>query len=287
VSTIALERRLAHAEAMVDRQTAVVPRWSTPIDLADRVGIDLDAWQRRVAASTAKRVILKGPRQIGKSTVSGLLSLHVALTVPESLTLLIAPSQDQSKESARTVRRMAAAVGLSTTERVEAITPTLLSASRIEFGNGARIIALPGRSEATIRGYGAPDLIVCDEASRISEDTYAAIRPMLVASPNGRMVLISTPWLKFGTFYRTWTDDAPGWERIDVASAECPRLTPGYLDQERRELPVWVFNREYLGLFSDDDTTLFPAELVAAAMDATIRPLFPDGPTGSRQEPSA
>ena len=114
------------------RSGAAPPTWPTPLALAEALGIGLDGWQRRVLASSARRLILKGPRQIGKSTVSGLLSLHVALTVPGSLVLLIAPTQDQSKELARTVRGMAAEAGAGTTEHAEAVAPTALSASRIE-----------------------------------------------------------------------------------------------------------------------------------------------------------
>jgi hypothetical protein len=276
VTTATLERRLAYCEVLADRQSAPPPTWATPIDLANAIGIALDDWQARVLSKTARRLIVKGPRQVGKSLVSGLLSLHVALTIRESLVLLIAPSQDQSKESARTVRQMAAALGLATSESAELITPTALSASRIEFGNGSRVIALPGRSESTIRGYGAPALIVADEASRIVEDTFSALRPMLVASPNGRLILLSTPWQKSGTFYRTWTGDSPVWERIEVSTAECPRLSLEFLAEEKRDLPIWVYQREYEGLFTDDNLTLFSAELIAAALDNNLAPLFPE-----------
>ena len=197
IATVA--KRLVTLERLLDRiDTPAPPQWASPTAMAGDVGIELDHWQRRVLASTSLRVIMKGPRQVGKSTVSGLLSLHTALTKPESLVLLIAPSNDQSKELARTVRIMASRLGLATMERTETVAPTLLSASRIEFASGSRIIALPGRSEASVRGYGAPDLIVCDEASRIPEETCGAVRPMLVASPNGRLILLSTPYLKAG-----------------------------------------------------------------------------------------
>jgi hypothetical protein len=275
VTTATLERRLAYAESVVGRISDGTPVWSSPVELARDLAIGLDPWQILVLLSIARRLILLGPRQIGKSTVSGLLSLYVALTIAEALVLLIAPAQDQSKELARTIRLMAARAGLATTERTEQIAPTQLSASRIEFANGSRVIALPGASEATVRGYAKPDVIVVDEAARLKEETFTAIRPMLVTHPTGRLLLLSTPWVKSGTFYRTWTSDSPNWERIRVHTADCPRLTPEYIENERAELPTWVFAREYLGEFSDDDATLFSAELIDAAIDPTVRPLFP------------
>jgi hypothetical protein len=163
---------------------------------------------------------------------------------------------------------------MATSEKADQIAPSLLSASRIEFANGSRVIALPGASEATVRGYAKPDVIVVDEASRLKEETFAAIRPMLATHPTGRLLLLSTPWLKGGTFYRTWTGTTDAWERIRVRTDDCPRLTPQYLANEKAELPAWIYAREYLGEFADDDLTLFPAELIAAAMSDEVQPFF-------------
>ncbi len=81
----AVEKRLAHIEALVDRMDAPPVQWDSPLDLAADLQLNLDPWQERVLKTTATRVIVLGPRQIGKSTVSGLLSLFVALTKPEAL----------------------------------------------------------------------------------------------------------------------------------------------------------------------------------------------------------
>lgn len=271
----ALQQQLRTLQRAQDR--ADTPLWRSPVELAEALGIALDPWQARLLESEARRIIVLGPRQIGKSTISGLLSLHVALTLAEALVLLIAPAQDQSKELARTIRGMAASAGLHTTEHADAIAPSQLSASRITFPNGSRIIALPGANEASVRGYAKPDVIVVDEAARLKEETYVAIRPMLATHPTGRLLLISTPWIKAGTFYSTWESESAAWERVRVYTHDCPRLTPEYLATEKAELPAWVYAREYLGEFSDDDQTLFPAELIAAAMDADVKPLFASG----------
>src|SRR4051812_33283548 len=87
-----LQRQIRVLEERSDRTRA--PAWETPIALAAALQIGLDEWQRRVLASTARRLVVLGPRQIGKSTVSGLLSLFTALTISEALVLLIAPAQD-------------------------------------------------------------------------------------------------------------------------------------------------------------------------------------------------
>lgn len=272
-----IDRRIAELQraiSRIERRGNAASRWATPVELAVQLGVALDPWQQRVLLSDARRIIVLGPRQIGKSTVSGVLGLDVALRQDNALILLIAPTQDQSKELARTIRTMAAMAGTDTEEHAEQLAPTQLSASRIAFPNGSRIIALPGANEASVRGYARPDVIVVDEASRLREETYVAIRPMLATHPTGRLLLLSTPWIKAGTFYRTWIGTGGGWERIRVYTRDCPRLTAEYLANERAELPAWVYAREYEGEFADDDATLFPAELIAAAMDASVVPLF-------------
>ena len=51
----------------------------------------------------------------------------------------------------------------------------------IAFPNGSRIVGLPG-NEATARGFSAVSLLVVDEAARVDDDLYRAIRPMVAVS---------------------------------------------------------------------------------------------------------
>src|SRR5262249_11557128 len=92
--------------------------------------------------------------------------------------------------------------------------------------------------------------------------------------PHGRLVLLSTPWVKSGTFYRAWTNGSAAWERVEITTADCPRLSAEFLAEEKRDLPAWVYQREYEGVFADDDLTLFPCELVRQAMDPPVMALF-------------
>jgi len=57
--------------------------------------------------------------------------------------------------------------------------------TELELANGSQLIALPGDNDANIRGYSAPRLVCIDEASRVADSVYAALRPMLAASPSG------------------------------------------------------------------------------------------------------
>lgn len=66
------------------------------------------------------------------------------------------------------------------------------SALEMEFENGSRIVALPGKEE-TIRGFSGVALLIVDEAARVPDALYQAVRPMLAVS-GGQIILLSTPF---------------------------------------------------------------------------------------------
>lgn len=108
----------------------------------------------------------------------------------------------------------------------------------VRFANGSRVLALPG-SEKTIRGISAVTLLILDEASRIPDELYGAVRPMLAVS-KGRLVQMSTPFGEQGFFFDTWAK-SEGWEKIEVPWNECPRIDPAFIEEERRERgSAWV-----------------------------------------------
>jgi hypothetical protein len=47
-----------------------------------------------------------------------------------------------------------------------------------------------------------------------------------------------------------------------------------WLAEEKASLPRWTYPREYEGEFRGDDLTLFPAELIAAALSDDVAPFL-------------
>ena len=182
----------------------------------------MDVWQQRLLLSTARRVVVRAPRQVGKTLTVSVLALFVAVTSTEALVLVVSPAERQAKELVRVVRGLAARLGLMTTESERSLAPSAVSLTKIEFPNGSRVLSVPGSSEATIRGFSAPSLIICDEASRIAEPTLDAVRPMMVAAPASRLLLLSSPWAKMGLFYRAATEETGVWEQHHITLDECP-----------------------------------------------------------------
>ena len=237
-----------------------------PVHLARAADIEPDGWQSRLLRERASNIILNVARQAGKSTVAGLLACDEAINRAPSLVLMLAPSQRQAVELLRVTKRLFRDMG--------DLAPGIVqdSALSTELANGSRLIALPG-TEATIRGFASPALLVVDEAARIEDALFAALRPMLAVS-RGRMILLSTPFGKRGVFYETWMNGV-GWHRVRLPATECPRIDPEWLAQERRSLPPWVFDQEYMCEFSDANSQVFATELIRAALTDDLKPLFP------------
>jgi hypothetical protein len=225
-----------------------------------------DPWQEKLLRSTASQLILNCGRQVGKSSTIATLAVHGAIFEPDSLTILIAPTQRQSIELARKCIDV-----LQRIEPVEHLSEDAKTSIELKR-NRSRIVALPGHDAKNIRGYSAPRLIVFDEAAFAADAVYEALLPMLAASPEGRIALLSTPFLNFGFFCEIWHGTG-SWERYEVPSRDCPRISPEWLEARRLEDPV-TFEREYCCKFSSGADTWFPDELLDR-MVADEYELFP------------
>jgi hypothetical protein len=130
------------------------------------------------------------------------------------------------------------------------------NAEELELTNTSRIVCLPCREE-TIRGYSHVSLLIIDEAARVPDDLYRAVRPMLAVS-NGRMICLSTPYGKRGFFYDCWANGGNDWARIEVPAERCPRITPEFLAGERRALGESTFRQEYCCSFEALEGLVYP-----------------------------
>jgi hypothetical protein len=143
------------------------------------------------------------------------------------------------------------------------------------FPNGSRIVGLPS-TEGTVRGFSAVSLLLIDEAARVEDAAYKALRPSLAVG-DGDLWLMSTPYGKRGFFYETWEHGSADWKRVSVAATECPRIPASFLEEERSELGALWFQQEYLCEFVDNGTEVFGRALVEEALDDDLEPLLDHG----------
>ncbi len=224
-----------------------------PVRLARNIGMECDAWQARVLRSPHQRELFVVHRQGGKSSVAAVASVHAALFEPGALVLVVSPSQRQSAELFRTMLTLYRSLG----RPVPAEAENFLS---LTLENGSRIVALPA-DPVTIRGFAACRLVVIDEGAFVSDDTMAAVRPMLSVS-HGRMLAMSTPYGRRGWFYEASRSNE--WRVTTVRADECPRITADFLDAERRALGEWRWRSEYMCDFTDLAGRMFSSDDIAA-----------------------
>ena len=229
-----------------------------------KLELPVDSLQARVLRTTSKRGILNCSRQWGKSTITAAKAVHQAFHATESLTVVVSPSGRQSGEFLRKAAAFVRKLGI----RPKGDGDNEIS---LELPNRSRIVGLPG-SESTIRGFSAVSLLVVDEAARVIDELYLAVRPMLAVS-DGTLWLMSTPMGKRGFFYDTWADGGPGWERFLAPATECTRIRKEYLEEERAIMGERWFRQEYLCEFEDTLSGVFERDLVERAFTDEVKPL--------------
>src|SRR6266487_4221802 len=222
----------------------------SPVRMATAAGITLDPWQADMVRSTSMRLLLNCSRQSGKSLDAAVLADHTALYEPHSLILLLSPSLRQSQELFRQCLEIYRALDRPVPAEAE-------SALRLELENHSRIVSLPGK-ETTIRGLSGVRLLIIDEASRVPDELYMAVRPMLAVS-GGRLVLLSTPFGTRGFFYEAWRK-RDQWDYYQIEASQCPRISPAFLEEEKAVMGEYYYSQEYECVFRDAKEASFRRE---------------------------
>ncbi len=231
-----------------------------PAAVSASVGVRLDPWQEQLVRATEDSLV-NASRQSGKSFAAAILADHTALYRPGSLTLVLSSSERQGREVFRTCVAAYRTLDRPTAAESE-------NALSLELTNASRIVVLPSTS-GTIRGFAAVDLLILDEAARIEDETYLSVRPMLAVS-GGRIVAMSTPYGRRGWWWEAWRSGSEAWRRFEVPASECPRISPAFLDEERRTLGDWWFRQEYGCEFMDAQSAAFREADVMAAIHPEV-----------------
>jgi len=236
------------------------------VAFAEALGIIPDDWQRELLRSSSDRILLNCCRQSGKSTMSALIALHRALYHPGSLILCLAPALRQSQELFAKIAGFYRDLG-------RPISPIGERKLSLELENGSRIVTLPG-TERTVRGFSGVGLLILDEAARVDDGLYYAVRPMLAVS-GGSLLMLSSPAGQRGVFFEEWTEGSgAGWERYEVPVEDVPRISPAFIEEERRALPRRIFEQEYECQFVELDDAVFSLADVDRAITSDVLPLF-------------
>jgi hypothetical protein len=80
----------------------------------------------------------------------------------------------------------------------------------------------------------------------------------MLAVSGGRLICLSTPYGKRGFFYKAWAQGGNEWKRIEIPATSISRITPAFLDEERRNLGESWFRQEYCCSFEALEGLVYP-----------------------------
>lgn len=136
---------------------------------------------------------------------------------------------------------------------------------QLMFKNGSGILCYAaGEKGEGLRGYTIKKLM-SDEGSRMSEEYYIAVYPMLSVI-GGSSDIASTPTGKLHKdgsekfFYKASKDKR--FKKFYVSGEDCPRHTEEFLATQKERLTKLAYAQEYLAIFTDDLKRLFEDELI-------------------------
>jgi hypothetical protein len=124
------------------------------------------------------------------------------------------------------------------------------------------------------------DLTIVDDAARVSDEAFAALRPA-AAMGKGPLLLLSTPRDHSGFFYQIWEQDrTDAWVKIQATAEECARLPEEFLKEERKRLGEIPFWKTYMCNYDDEKVR---PRILAGWVDEPGGE-FVDGPWGYEEE---
>ena len=215
-----------------------------------------DPTQEAILNSPTARLLLCCSRQWGKSTITALKAVHFVLHHPNCLILTASRTLAQSAEWLRKAKSFLRHLSVPfTTDRIHQ--------HSLVLPNLSRIVCLSDVPDNVV-GISSPDLIVIDEAARVSEDLIVALIPMLAAS-QGSLWVLSTPYKQTGFFYEAWHRNSELWTRFLVTAENCARISPDFLAEARTLIGDTKFRREFLCEFKAGDDQIFTRELIDRA----------------------
>ena len=206
--------------------------------------------------------VVKAKRQVGKTTMAENALLDMAINHKGTLSCLVEPTLDQAR---RVYKEIVKAI-----EHTPVIKRKNDSLLELEFINGSSIIFKSAEQRDNLRGFTVTGLLVVDECAFIQDDIFDILLPTTDVH-RAPILLISTPKLKQGFFFRYWSAGAEG-VNPNIVSVDFNDfdtsflLSPEKLEQYREMMPKSQFTTEYLGEFLDSDSILFTnlRECVAA-----------------------
>lgn len=232
-----------------------------PVFFAQKA-LDFDPfpYQAKILRNSGKRVVACFGRQTGKTTTVAVKAIHFAYTNVKKTTLIVSASLRQS------IILFDRIMGFIYSNKFLASSVKRKTHTIIKLSNGSKIIALPC-SEHRLRGHTA-HMIIVDEAAFVPDEVVVNVLNPMLATTDGTLILLSTPWGKKHFFYRAFID--PDFSVHKVKSSECPLIPAEFLKKQREYMTKEAFLMEYEAEFVEASMSYFGQDLIRSCIDAEL-----------------
>ena len=190
-----------------------------------------------------KIVVVKSPRQMGKTATIISLLVTVASIKPGSTSIVVSLTYKNLQELFRTIAK-----------QCRTICQTHGDNNSIEFVNGSRILFLSAATGENVRGFTASGILLFDEAAYINDTFIDACLPF-----SNRykvpVILFSTPRFKSGKFWELWK--SPDTITVDWSTIPNPFISKEKMETIKSTMPFQLFSADYLGNWMELSSELF------------------------------
>ena len=252
----------------LDRQTVTTARADVSVFAQALVGQPLWPHQAELARSDARIRCVCSGRQAGKSTTLAITALHDAYRAPNRHVLVISAGEAAALDLLAEVSRLASG---------PLLTGSVIDDQRhqVVLTNGSTIRSVPA-SDKQIRGKSV-HLLIIDEACFVSEEVWQAARFTVIARPDSRVILASTPWGRadrfFALAYRAGQRCEDGFASFHWPSTASPLVDAELLRLWRTSSTEREYQREVLAHWVDAQGQYFSdAEIEVALADYELIP---------------
>lgn len=220
-------------------------------------GYKPEEWQRDVHKGLQEHWfnsthIIKSKRQVGKTLMAINMLLKTALELRNSVSMIIEPTLNQSRNVFKTLNKAVANLPLVVSSNKNELT--------LELINGSQILCKSAEQGEALRGYTVSGILIIDEAAYIQDNFFPIVYPCRDVH-QAPLIMISTPRFKTGEFYETYLrglNDEKDIYVYDFNNYDTSKfLNPERLEYYRKTIPAIKFQQDYLGLFAEFNGSVF------------------------------
>ena len=223
----------------------------------------LDSWQKEYIETEGDCALLTG-RQCGKTTAMAIKMAEVARAGKRGRDILCISLTERQAYNifSKCLTYLLSEYPMEVKSGRDK--PTM---HKITLKNGVVIRCEPtGLMGEGLRGLTCQK-IFADEASRMSDEVFTAIMPML-SVVGGTMDISSTPCGKQGFFWKAFNpleEMSKRFKKWKISSEDCPRHKKEFLEQQKSSMSQMEYAQEYLAEFLDELRRYFSDALIKSA----------------------